>query len=182
MILIALGSNLDSPAGAPHSTVLAACDALVAAGLGISARSSLYRSRAIGPGRQTDYVNAALALDDGPSAEALLALLHRIEDDFGRCRGERWGPRSLDLDLLDRHGEVRPDLAIWRHCAASMEAPAVLVLPHPRLHLRRFVLAPLAEIAPGWRHPVLDRSVESLLEEVMDQPLYRLDDGGGAGM
>ena len=82
----------------------------------------------------------------------MLALLLDVERRFGRERQRRWEPRTLDLDVLDYRGELRGD-----------PPPE---LPHPRLHERAFVLVPLAEVAPGWRHPRLGRSVEALIAEL----------------
>lgn len=134
---VGIGANLGDPRSAVEGA-LAALDRLPATRC--TARSSLYRSApvdATGP----DYVNAVAAVDTRLPAEALLARLHEIEQAGGRERPYRNAPRTLDLDLL-----------LWgeRICAT----PA-LVLPHPRLHLRAFVLEPLAEIAPDLRIPGL---------------------------
>ena len=164
--LVALGSNLASGAGGPAETVLAALAALAA--LGDLRPSRLWRSPSWPPGGPP-YVNAAAALATPLAPEALLAALHAIEARFGRRRGRRWGPRTLDLDLLALGGGVRPDAATqdaWRRLPPDRqgrEAPDALVLPHPRLQDRAFVLGPLAEVAPLWRHPRLGLSVTEML-------------------
>jgi len=100
---------------------------------------------------------------------ALLKHLHGIEARFGRRRGVRWGARTLDLDLLGSGGLIRPgpqDVRAWMDLspAHQMErTPTELLLPHPRLQDRAFVLIPLAQIAPQWRHPVTGRSVATML-------------------
>lgn len=99
------------------------------------ARSPLYRSKPLGPQDQPDYINAAAALETTLSADDLLRALQAIEAAHGRIRQQRWGPRTLDLDLLLYGDVVRQD--------------ADLTLPHPRLHERAFVLRPLYAIAPG---------------------------------
>jgi len=139
MILLGLGANLPSAAGAPAATLDAALRALAEDGVEILRRSPWYRSAPIPAGDQPWFVNGVAAVATRLGPKELMALLHRIEVRFGRRRGERNAPRTLDLDLLDYEGLVR---AI---------AP---VLPHPRLHERAFVLLPLADVAPGWRHPV----------------------------
>jgi 2-amino-4-hydroxy-6-hydroxymethyldihydropteridine diphosphokinase len=102
--------------------------------------SALYRSAAVGPGPQEDYLNAVFALDCSLTPSQLLTTLQRLENAAGRVRGERWGPRTLDLDLL-LFGEL------------TCNAPQ-LTLPHPRLHERNFVLLPLRELVPpGFRLP-----------------------------
>jgi 2-amino-4-hydroxy-6-hydroxymethyldihydropteridine diphosphokinase len=150
---IGLGSNLSSPAGPPSEIVLAAIESLATIG-GISARSSLYRTAPVGYQNQPAFINAAIALRTGQDPESLLKCLLAIERSFGRDRatGVPKGPRTLDLDLLLMDGLV-------------LETPS-LTLPHPELAHRRFVLAPLAEIAPDLLHPVLRRRMRELLAEL----------------
>ncbi|MDZ7643929.1 MAG: 2-amino-4-hydroxy-6-hydroxymethyldihydropteridine diphosphokinase [Woeseiaceae bacterium] len=129
---VGLGSNLEDPVGQVEGA-LAELAALPQTRL--EARSSLYRSAPLGPADQPDYVNAAAALLTRLTADELLAGLQAIEASHGRRRdGARWGPRTLDLDLLVYGRERRES--------------ASLTLPHPRIAQRNFVLWPLAEIAP----------------------------------
>ncbi len=114
--------------------------------------STFYRNPPLGPANQPWYVNAVARVRTRLGPEELLRLLQQIETALGRVRGERWGPRVIDLDLLLYNGEVifTPDL----------------VVPHPEMHRRAFVLAPLAEIAPRAWHPVLGKSAGDLLAEL----------------
>lgn len=148
MILIALGANLPSAAGEPPATLAAALAALAEAGVALERRSPWYRSAPVPAGDQPWYVNGVAAVATPLGPDDLLALLHRIEARFGRTRRSRNEPRSLDLDLLDYEGRVRA------------AAPA---LPHPRLHQRAFVLLPLRDVAPDWRHPVSGAGVDALI-------------------
>ena len=150
MILIALGANLDHPRfGPPKATLEAALEALQASGVGVQARSRWYRSAPVPPSDQPWFVNAVASLETGLSPAELLAKLHEIEAAFGRTRLGRNEARVLDLDLLAYHGRV----------SAPGESP---ILPHPRLAERAFVVLPLAELAPGWQHPVSGLSASQL--------------------
>lgn len=163
MILIGLGSNLASARFGPPRTILAAAmAALEQEGVRIAARSRWYASAPVPYADQPWFVNGVAALATALEAGALLALLQRLEARFDRVRGVRNAARTLDLDLLDHDGRV-------------VETP-VLVLPHPRLHERRFVLVPLAEIAPEWRHPLLGLSAGELAARLpaAEQPLSPL--------
>ena len=111
--------------------------------------SSLYRTQPVGPVEQPPFINAVFALEAGIGPHDLLSLLLDIEQNMGRVRKERWGPRVIDLDMLFYGEEIIEEQG--------------LEIPHPRLHERRFVLTPLAEIAPGFVHPVLKKSVSELL-------------------
>jgi len=149
MILIGLGANLPSAAGPPQATLEAALAALVEAGVKVVARSRWYRTAPVPPSDQPWYVNGVVQVETSLAPGDLLRLLQGIERRFGRARGRRNAARSLDLDLLDYDGRIE-------------DGPA-LVLPHPRLHQRAFVLLPLAEIAPRWRHPRLGQDIASLI-------------------
>jgi 2-amino-4-hydroxy-6-hydroxymethyldihydropteridine diphosphokinase len=151
MQLIGLGANLPSAAGAPLETLEAALTALAAEGVSLLGRSPWYRSAPLPAAAQPWFVNGVAVLATTLAPPALLARLHAIEARFGRVRRERNAPRPLDLDLLDYDGLIRS------------EAP---VLPHPRLHERAFVLLPLRDVAPAWRHPVSGRSVTELIERL----------------
>jgi len=148
MIVIALGANLDSEAGAPRDTLLAALRVLEEENVRVSALSPFYRTQAWPDPNDPDYVNAAAIVTSDRSPRELMALLERTETRFGRKRSAKNAPRTLDLDIVDYDGRVE-------------EGPPVL--PHPRLRDRAFVLVPLADIAPGWRHPVTGETVEALI-------------------
>ena len=147
IILVALGSNrCHGRHGRPAGVVRAALAAL--AGLGLLERESpIFTTAPIGPGSRR-YANAVAALEWGGSLPDLLRALKDIERHFGRRRGQRWGDRVLDLDILAAG-------------ATQLRLPG-LAVPHPRLAERRFVLDPLVMVAPDWRHPVTGHSARQL--------------------
>lgn len=149
MIIIALGSNIVGPWGSPAETVRKALGFLDRDGCRLIRASSLVETSPLGRTDQPNFVNAVAQIDTAMGPEALLEHLHRIEAKAGRRRAEKWGPRVLDLDLIDYDGLIR-----------SHPPP---ILPHPGIAERAFVLAPLAEIAPEWRHPLFKRSAAELL-------------------
>ena len=167
---VGLGSNLGDRAG----NLLLALRGLLDAGLPLARLSSVYETEPVGVAEaQPLFLNmvAELALDTvnaPPSPEQLLARLLRIEYALGRRREQPLAPRTVDLDLL-LYGAERSDTEF-------------LTLPHPRLHLRRFVLVPLVELAPDGVHPTLDKSFTSLLSELSDaSPVRRWIPAGGSG-
>ena len=162
MILIGIGGNLASPRfGSPLDTLAAALVALQAEGIRVITRSAWYRTEPVPHSDQPYFVNAVASLATHLAARDLLAALQTLEEQFGRVRSELNAPRVLDLDLLDYEGQVTDTTS--------------LVLPHPRLHQRRFVLLPLAEIAPDWRHPLSRLTAKQLLSRLTaTQPVERL--------
>ncbi len=151
MIVIGLGANLSSPRyGGPQEACEAALDALRAAGIEVLRRSRWYRSAPVPASDQPWFVNAVAEVRTGLSAAELLDLLHGIEREMGRVRRVRDEARVIDLDLLI-YGET---------LSGPGETP---VLPHPRLAERAFVVLPLAELAPDWRHPGSGRSLQEMI-------------------
>jgi 2-amino-4-hydroxy-6-hydroxymethyldihydropteridine diphosphokinase len=172
--LISAGSNL---AAEQHDVASTVTNALLAVenrcGV-IRARSPLYSTPAFPPGSGPDFVNAAFSLETTLSPEALLDRLHEIEADFGRERRKRWGPRSLDLDLIAMDQQLCPDADTFGHWASlplqeqMVAAPDHLILPHPRLQDRAFVLVPLVEVAPDWVHPVFGKTVRQMCDALSE--------------
>jgi 2-amino-4-hydroxy-6-hydroxymethyldihydropteridine diphosphokinase len=148
MILVALGANLPSPAGQPEDTLKSALRRLAGEGITIVRRSGFYRTASWPNPSDPAYVNAVAAVATGLDPAALLAVLLQTETAFGRRRSTPNAPRPLDLDLLDYEGRIQ-------------EGPPIL--PHPRMQSRAFVLVPLRDVAPDWRHPVSGIGVSELI-------------------
>jgi 2-amino-4-hydroxy-6-hydroxymethyldihydropteridine diphosphokinase len=163
VILVGIGSNLAAPGyRSPRDTAMAAVAQLPAIGVAIVARSPWYLSEPVPASDQPWFVNGVVEIATELPPPELLARLLALEAQFGRERGTRDAARTLDLDLLDYDG---------RECSTPD-----LVLPHPRLHERRFVLAPLCDIVPDWRHPRLGLSAAELLAGLPPgQPIRRTD-------
>ena len=164
-ILIAVGSNQRSFAGTPEETLKTAYAQLELAGGVIRKASPFYATPCFPAGAGPDYVNAALSLKWNSAPGDIIAALHRIEADLGRERVQRWGQRTVDLDLIAVGDLVLPDRETytrWRDLPLEVQmkaAPAQLILPHPRVQDRAFVLVPLCDVAPDWVHPVLRKTV-----------------------
>tara|TARA_B110000971_G_C20032716_1_gene512223 strand:- start:2008 stop:2502 length:495 start_codon:yes stop_codon:yes gene_type:complete len=150
MIYLALGSNLRGDFANSVQLVQAAIDNLPLTGAHVVKRAPLYASAPIGPAGQEDYINTVVAVRSLVPALALLPRLHALEAAFGRHRAGSvvWGPRTLDIDIISYHKEVHRFRA---------------QIPHPRAASRAFVLQPLADIAPGWRHPEYGTPIAELL-------------------
>jgi 2-amino-4-hydroxy-6-hydroxymethyldihydropteridine diphosphokinase len=153
---------MDGPWGQPSTTLRRAIGCLDAAGCRLIRASVFARTSPYGKTDQPDFLNAVARVATRMTPEALLNYLQSIERQAGRRQGERWGPRSLDLDILDFNGIVR-------------EAPPP-VLPHPGIRHRPFVLRPIMEIAPRWRHPVLGKTAAQMLEPLQAQAEGRVLD------
>ena len=154
MILIALGANLNSPVGPPAATIAAALGALAQRGVKIEAVSAFFATPAWPDPSDPPFVNAVIRVDTAHSPAKLMDILHTIESVYGRTRSAKNAPRTLDLDLIDYDDRVE-------------EGPPLL--PHPRLAERAFVLIPLSDVAPEWRHPVTGLSVAELIAALPEE-------------
>lgn len=171
--IIALGANLPHLDSSPLSSLKKALACLCEYGLDVIALSRFYQTASFPPGSGPDFINAAamLSIPEQMSPHALLDVLHNVEARFARARKARWGARTLDLDLIAFGDTILPDIAgynTWKNLAPDAQkntSPQDLILPHPRLQDRAFVLVPLLEIAPNWVHPVLHKNVATLCAE-----------------
>jgi len=163
MILLGLGGNLPFGAHAtPHATLEAALAALPAHGIAVAALSPWYASAPVPVSDQPWYVNAVAHIETALSPEAALAALHVVERELGRERGAPNAARTVDLDLL-----------AWGRLVRLAGPPPLL--PHPRMGLRAFVLAPLSDLAPQWRHPLSGQTAAAMLAALPpDQAARRL--------
>lgn len=158
MIVVAIGSNLALPALAePVDVCAAAVAAMPGHAIDIVRQSRWYRTTPVPASGQPDFVNGAVVVRTSLSPGDLMTALHAIEMQFGRKRSVPNAARTLDLDLIAYDDIVR-------------NGPGTPVLPHPRMAQRAFVLKPMAEIAPAWRHPVLNVTASELADTLGDDP------------
>ncbi|MFY8094422.1 MAG: 2-amino-4-hydroxy-6-hydroxymethyldihydropteridine diphosphokinase [Niveispirillum sp.] len=149
VILIAVGSNLPVPGfGTPAEICAKALSRLDSMGIRIVATSRFYETAPVPLSDQPWFVNAVAEVETDLDAAALLVVLHQVEHEFGRVRRERNEARVLDLDLIDYNGVV-------------LAGPPIL--PHPRMGERAFVLLPLRDVCPAWRHPLGGHGVDDLI-------------------
>lgn len=162
MILIALGANLPSRYGSPQQTLQAARAAMAARGISITRISRTWLTAPVPVSDQPWYHNEVACVETALSVFRLLEALQDIENEFGRVRSFRNAPRLLDLDLIAYHDDIvnKPEL----------------IVPHPRMHRRAFVLLPLLDICAEWRHPLLGMSLNELIANLpADQQARPMD-------
>lgn len=154
MILLGLGANLPSRFGKPDQTIYAAYRAIEQGGINIEHSSRIWLTQPVPVSDQPWFYNTVIQVKTVLSPTALHHYIKSIEEDFGRIRTERNAARLLDIDLLAYDGAIieTSDLAV----------------PHPRMHQRNFVLSPLLDIAPDWRHPVLGMTAKELSAALSD--------------
>jgi 2-amino-4-hydroxy-6-hydroxymethyldihydropteridine diphosphokinase len=158
--LISLGANIAGRWGPPLRALRCAVRALTSRGLELERASGLYQTAPLGQYRQPLYLNAVVLVKSVYSSAALLRLLKKIELVAGRRTAVVWGPRPLDLDIVDQGGRVQG----W---PLRRRIRGQVVLPHPEAHQRAFVLLPLLDVAPHWHHPALRRSGKVLLTKLL---------------
>lgn len=169
---VAFGGNVETNFGSPLETMEMALKRLSTAEIRITSVSRFFDTLAFPEGSGPNFVNGVVSLESSLDPDALLAVLHSLEAEFGRLRTTRWGARTLDLDILFCDDEIVPNERIWQkwHDLAVEKqvkvAPDQLILPHPRLQDRAFVLVPLADVASDWVHPVLQKSVHEMLSDL----------------
>lgn len=167
--LVSVGSNRSFGGLVPSEIVKKALYSVDSLHSRLISASKLYATPAFPPGIGRRYVNAVFSVETILSARNFLSFLHELEAGFSRERAQRWGDRTLDLDLISFGDLVVPDAETqsdWRTLPADRQidhTPDELILPHPRVQDRAFVLVPLAEVAPLWRHPITGKSVTDML-------------------
>ena len=172
IFLIALGSNLSLGVTQPIEIIRNAITELIKFDINLISLSRLYETPAFPEGSGPNFINSAVKVEANYSPNEILQKLHEIEQKFDRKRASRWSARTLDLDLLAFKGHVIPSRKIFQQwfdltlSEQKKKIPRELILPHPRLQDRAFVLFPLLDIEPKWIHPVLKKTVLQLYNEI----------------
>jgi 2-amino-4-hydroxy-6-hydroxymethyldihydropteridine diphosphokinase len=173
--IVAIGSN-QRLINSSSSDVLSTALSRIAVSVGpITSLSRFFRTPAFPKGSGPDFVNAALVVRAQGSANEILEKLHAIEHELGRVRETRWGQRTIDIDLIAVDQNILPDAETfkkWQLLPFSQQtkiAPDQLVLPHPRMQDRAFVLAPMMDLCPDWVHPVIQKSVSQMYDVLNGQ-------------
>ncbi|MGV6839785.1 MAG: 2-amino-4-hydroxy-6-hydroxymethyldihydropteridine diphosphokinase [Planktomarina sp.] len=172
-VLIAIGSNQPGEYAQPINLVQAAIDA-ISKRFDITAISAFYQTEAFPAGSGPDYINAAVVIKTACDPQELLDQLHKIEEKFQRTRTHRWASRTLDLDLIAYGDVVRPDrqtVQKWMELpldSQKTQTPDQLILPHPRLQDRGFVLGPIKDICPNWTHPMTQKTILQMWNDLPD--------------
>ena len=163
-----------------------ALDLLAADDVEIEACAAWRKTPAFPAGSGPAFVNGAARAKTALPARELLCLMHKIEASLGRQRRDRWGSRTCDLDLIAYGDAIVPDaetlrahMDIGAETAGATPAPDQMILPHPRMHERAFVLAPLSDVAPDWRHPATGASVVEMLAALGEGALEEIEVLGG---
>jgi len=173
--LLALGSNASTVPQESYQKVTSALAQLANHNLGTIATGMMYKTKAFPVGSGPDFINCVARVELNSKAVSpieLMTILHQIESDLGRVRQERWGQRAIDIDLISFGDQVRPNQSVFDHWMnldfelQKNQTPSELILPHPRIQDRAFVLVPLADIAPDWVHPVLGLTTLEMLSRL----------------
>mgnify|MGYP001362958514 CR=1 FL=1 len=170
--LIALGSNISLGSARPLEIIKRAIVELSKSDIHVVSLSRFYETPAYPEGSGPNFINSVVKAEAKYSSQQLLQKLHEIEERFDRQRVSRWAARTLDLDLLAVNRQVLPSRKIFQQWfdlplnEQKKKIPMELVLPHPRIQDRVFVLSPLLDIEPNWIHPILNKTVVQLYEEL----------------
>ena len=173
--LIALGSNISLGRVQPVEIIKRAITELRETHVNLVSLSRFYESPAYPEGSGPNFINSVVKVEANYSPHGILQKLHEIEEKFERQRNSRWGVRTLDLDLIAMEGQVFPSNELFQYwfdlslSEQKVKTPNELILPHPRIQDRVFVLSPLLDIEPNWIHPILNKTVAQLYEELPGQ-------------
>lgn len=158
---------MPSQHGSPLATIQQSIHLIQNRGVEVDAISPFFETEPVPASGQPNFINAVIAATTVHECEILLRLIKDLEVELGRQPAERWSARTIDIDMLAYGEDVFPDIHAWTAVVNDPDPAAILeepVVPHPRLHKRAFVLAPLNELLPQWRHPVLGQSVEEMMQ------------------
>lgn len=179
-VYLAFGTNENKNFGHIHEVIEASYGLLQDKYLRILKFSPFYKTPAFPVGNGPDYVNSVIKAETSLSPDDLLSALHEMENQLGRVRQKRWGARVIDIDLLDYQGQILPSRKIyqkWYDMSLELQKttwPDDLILPHPRLQDRGFVLVPLRAVAPDWRHPVTGEKIDTLIAQIDNDELKQI--------
>lgn len=180
-VVLALGSNQSFGDEGPSTLLRRALQLLEVAGVVVFRQSRFFQTPCFPAGAGPDYVNAVAVVKTALDPAALLKCLHGVEAELGRERRARWAARTVDIDLIAYGQRVLPNLSTytqWRDLPLSRqmkEAPETLILPHPRLQDRAFVLVPMLDVAPEWIHPVLGLSVAQMCASLPKESVQEVE-------